>query len=148
MQINGFLRDLGVSDSQEAVPRARRHPLLLALVVLVSAECALLTTATVYLIIELLVDTPSSLATALALTVLAALAAVFLLVVVVNILRGRAWTRGATITWQVLQIAVAIGCFQGLFARPDIGWALLLPSIAVVVLLFTKPVTAATAIRG
>ena len=148
MQINGFLRDLGVTDSQEAVPRARRHPLLLALVALVGAECALLVAATAFLIIELLVDTPTSLATALALTVLTVLAAVFLLIVVVNILRGRAWTRGATITWQVLQIAVAVGCFQGLFARPDIGWALLLPSIAVVVLLFTKPVIAATAIRG
>jgi len=108
MQINGFLRDLGVSDSQEAVPRARRHPLLLALVALVGAECALLVAATAFLIIELLVDTPTSLATALALTVLTVLAAVFLLILVVNILRGRAWTRGATITWQVLQIAVAV----------------------------------------
>ena len=147
MQINGFLRDLGVSDSQEVVPRAGRHPLLVALVALVAAECVLLLVATGYLIIELLVDTPASVPSAIALTVLTALSATFLAVVVVNILRGRAWTRGATIVWQVLQIAVAVGCFQGIFARPDIGWALLLPSIVVIVLLFTKPVIAATALR-
>jgi hypothetical protein len=47
----------------------------------------------------------------------------------------------------VLQIAVAIGCFQGLFARPDIGWALLVPAVLALVLLFTPPVVAATARR-
>lgn len=150
MQINGFLRDLGVSSGEVRPSRARRHPLHLALVALVAAECALLVAATVFLVIELLVDTPASFPSAVALTVLTALAAIWLAVVVVNILRGRAWTRGATVVWQVLQIAVAVGCFQGLFdpvARPDLGWALLAPAIVVLVLLFTKPVIAATSMR-
>lgn len=141
---------MGVSSAEERPSRARRHPLHLALAALVGAECALLIAATAYLVIELLVDTPASFASAIALTVLTALAAIWLAVVVVNILRGRAWTRGATIVWQVLQIAVAVGCFQGLFdpvARPDLGWALLAPAIVVLVLLFTKPVIAATSIR-
>ena len=124
-----------------------KHPLLIALAVLVFAECALLTVATIYLVVEILVDTPASYASAVALTVLTAIAAIWLGFIAVNILRGRAWTRGATVVWQVLQIAVAIGCFQGLFARPDIGWALLLPAIVVLVLLFTRPVIAATARR-
>ena len=137
-----------MSDSPEAVPRARRHPLHLTLVVLVAAECALLVGATVFLIFELLVDTPASLPSAVALTVLTGMAAAWLAIVVVNLWRGRAWTRGATVVWQVLQIAVAVGFLQGVFARPDLGWALLIPAILVFVLLFTKPVIAATSQRG
>ncbi|CAN5399092.1 hypothetical protein BH10ACT7_BH10ACT7_09860 [soil metagenome] len=137
MQINGFLGGPAV-----------KHPLLIALAVLVFAECALLAVATIYLVVEIFVATPASYASAVALTVLTAIATIWLGFIAVNILRGRAWTRGATVVWQVLQIAVAIGCFQGLFARPDIGWALLLPAIVVLVLLFTKPVIAATARRA
>ena len=154
MQINAFKWDVAVSDSVDGVvseaPRRGKHPLLVVLWLLVLAECGLMVVATVYLVFELMVATPSSFASAIALTVLTALAAVFLAIVSVNLLRGQAWVRGAIVTWQVLQIAVAVGCFQGLFdpvARPDLGWALLLPAIVVLVLLFTKPVIAATSIR-
>jgi uncharacterized membrane protein len=115
--------------------------------VLLFAECALLVAATLFLVVELLVATPGSYAAAIALTVLTAIAALWLGVIGINVLRGRAWTRGAALVWQALQIAVAVGCFQGLFARPDVGWALLVPAIVVLVLLFTKPVIAATARR-
>jgi hypothetical protein len=46
-----------------------------------------------------------------------------------------------------VQIFVAIGCFQGLYARPDLGWALLVPSVLVLVLLFTRSVIEATGTR-
>lgn len=121
-----------------------RHPLLVALAVLVFAQCALLCAATGYLVVELLVATPDSLASAVALAVLAAIAAVWLAVIGVNVLRGSPWIRGATIVMQVLQIGVAIGAFQGAFARPDLGWLLLIPALAALVLLFTSPVLAAT----
>lgn len=145
MQINDFFREDPVSDRP---PTPRRHPLLLVLAGILFAECALLTVATIYLVIELLVDEPDSFASAVALTALTALAAVWLAVIAVNLLRGKAWTRGATVVWQVLQLAVAVGFFQGLFARQDLGWALLLPAVAALVLLFTRPVIAATARRG
>lgn len=125
----------------------RKHPVVIVLAGLVFAECALIATATIYLVVEILVATPASYASAIALTVLTAIAAVWLALIAVNILRGRAWVRGATVVWQVLQIAVAIGCFQGLFARPDIGWVLLIPAIVALVLVFTPPVVAATARR-
>ena len=121
-----------------------RHPLLTTLAVIVFAEAALLSAAAVWLIIELLIDEPSSIASALALTALVILAAVWLAIVGANTLRGTPWVRGAIVVWQILQIAIAVGCFQGLFARPDIGWALLLPALAALVLLFTRPVIAAT----
>jgi hypothetical protein len=140
MQINDFLRE-------NAVDEPRRHPLLIILAILVFAECALMSIAAVYLVVELLIDVPTSFASAIALTVLVIIAAVWLAVIGVNTLRGASWVRGAIVTWQVLQIAVAVGAFQGVFARPDIGWALLIPSLAVLVLLFTRPVLAATARR-
>ncbi len=123
----------------------RRPGLLIALAVILGAECALLAVATAWLVFELIVDVPASLASALALTALTALATVWLAILTVNTLRGAPWVRGGIVVWQVLQIAVAIGCFQGYFARPDIGWALLIPAILALVLLFTRPVLAATA---
>jgi hypothetical protein len=144
MQINGFVWDDTVSTTGNEQVNVPKHPLLLLLAILLFAECALLVAATVYLVVELLIATPTSLASALFLTLLVAVAAVWLAVIAVATLRGRPWVRGAAITWQVLQIAVAIGCFQGLFAQPAIGWALLVPALAALVLVFTPPVVQAT----
>ena len=124
-----------------------RHALVGLLAVLVFAECALLSVATIYLIVELLTATPDSLASALALTVLAAIAAVWIGFIGANVLRGRAWTRGAATVVQVLLGAVAIGCFQGVLAQPAIGWLLLIPALVVLFLLFTPPVVRALATR-
>jgi len=137
MQINGFIWDDAVSETPNT---ARRHPLVTVLAVLVFAECALLGAASIYLVVETIVSTPASLASAIALTVLTVIATIWLAVVAVGLLRGQPWTRGAIVTWQVLQIAVAIGCFQGYFARPDLGWLLLVPSLVALGLLFTPPV--------
>jgi hypothetical protein len=48
------------------------------------------------------------------------------------------------VTIQILQIAVAVGSFQGLYARPDLGWALLVPALAGIVLVLTPQVVKAT----
>jgi hypothetical protein len=100
-----------------------------------------------YLIFELGSEAPQSYPSAIALTALTALAAIWVAVIAVSTLRQQAWIRGAAVVWQVLQISVAIGSFQGAFARPDVGWLLLIPAITVLVLLFTKPVLAATTRR-
>ncbi len=131
----------------EPLNSTRRSPLVTLLVVLLFAECALLAAASIYLLVELFTATPSSLASAVALLVLTAIATVWLGVIAVNVLRGRAWTRGAAIVWQVLQGAIAIGCFQGTFAQPEVGWVLLVPALVVLVLLFTPSVVAATSRR-
>jgi hypothetical protein len=144
MQINDFFMEDPVTDES---PTPSRHPFVVGLSVILLAECALLAIATIYLVIEILVAVPDSFASAVALTALTALATIWLAIVAVNVLRGRSWTRGATVVWQVLQIAVAVGFFQGLFARPDLGWLLLLPALAAIGLLFTPPVMRATARR-
>jgi len=117
---------------------------LVLLVVILLLEFALMVSAVVFLAIELVVARPDSYPTAIAILVLAVIAAVWLAATARGTLRGRQWTRGATVVWQLLQIAVAVGSFQGLFARADVGWLLLVPAIAALVLLFTPSVIAAT----
>ena len=100
--------------------------------------------AAVLLLFELLADTPSSYASAVAILVLTALAAVWLAVVARGALLGRPWVRAAAMVWQVLQLGLGIGSLQGLFHRDDVGWLLIVPALIVIGLLFTRPVIAAT----
>lgn len=127
--------------------RPRHHPLVLLLAAIVFLEAAALGVVTVVLIVELLVARPDSYASAIALTVIAAIATAWVTAIGLGILRSRAWTRGAAIVVQVLIAAVALGSFQGILPRADIGWLLLIPAASVMVLLFSKPVVAAMTIR-
>ncbi len=116
---------------------------MLALIAILGAETLLLGAATAWLLVELLVDTPESLATAIALTVTVAILTVGVGALTVGTVLGRRGVRGGVLVWQVLQAAVGIGALQGIYARPDLGWALLLPSIVGFVLVLTPAVTAA-----
>ena len=145
MQINGCIWGHSVNDVRSG---SGKHPFVVALAVLIFAQCALLAVATGYLVVELIIATPDSYASAVALAVLTTIAAVWLAIIGVNVLRGSPWVRGATIVVQMLQIAVAIGAFQGSFARPDLGWLLLIPAVVALGLLFTSPVLAATVRRA
>jgi hypothetical protein len=138
-----------VSDRNASAPLAedggpRRPALLLTMVVLLFAEAGAVAAAAVYLLVELLVEIPQSYASAVAILALTALVAVWLVLVAINTLRGRGWVRAAAMVWQVLQLGLGIGSLQGLFAREDIGWFLIVPALLVIGLLFTRPVIAAT----
>ena len=108
-------------------------------------EAAALIALTIWLLIDVFSLQPSSYATAIALLVLVAIAALWMGAVAVASLRRAPWTRAGAIVWQILQISVAVGAFQGLFARPDIGWLLLVPAVTVVGLLLWAPVRLAYA---
>ncbi|WP_241972686.1 hypothetical protein [Cryobacterium cryoconiti] len=131
-------------NDEDARATVRRPRALLLLATILFAEAGLLWAAVVWLILELLTETPTSLASAVAILVLVLIAASWVTAIAINSLRRRSWIRGAAVTWQLVQIAVAVGSFQGLYARPDLGWALLLPSVVVLVLLFQRPVIAET----
>ncbi len=122
----------------------RRPRLLVALATVLFVEAALLAVLAGFLVYELVTEVPTSFASALGILVLVAAAAVWLVVVAVATLHAKPWVRAAALTWQVLQLAVAVGSFQGLFARDDIGWLLLVPAVLAVVLLFTRSVMEAT----
>jgi hypothetical protein len=135
--------DQGTNPGSGA-PAPRPAATVLVLAGLLGAEAALLWVGVGWLVIELITTTPTSLAGGVAFLVLGAIAAAWVSAIAVNSLRHRGWIRGAAITWQFVQIAVAVGCFQGLYARPDLGWALLAPALVVLALLFTPTVLAAT----
>ena len=66
--------------------------------------------------------------------------AIWVWAVAVASLRRAPWSRAAAIVWQILQLSIAVGAFQGLFARADVGWALLVPAITIIGLLLWTPV--------
>lgn len=131
-------------DAEPTAPRPRRARGLRVVTIILAAEAVLLWGVTGWLVIELLTETPTSVGGAFSLLGLSALAAVWVSLIAVNLPRRKGWTRGGALTWQLVQIMVAIGAFQGVYARPDVGWGLLAPSLVVIGLLFTRAVVAET----
>jgi hypothetical protein len=107
---------------------------------LLMAEAVAMVVLVVVLVIDTLTLPAVSLTSAIALTVLVGIGAAFVCAVAVGALRRQGWVRGAAVIWQLIQLAIAIGAFQGTFAQPAIGWALLAPSLVVLLLLFTPAV--------
>jgi hypothetical protein len=128
--------------------RQRRSRAVWLLVSLLALESAALVAISAYLIVEIFVDGPASIASAVVLTGLVSIAAVWVGFIVVGVLRGQAWTRAAIVVVQVLIGAVAIGSLQGASPRPDLAAVMLAPAILILVLLFSKSVIAATGSRG
>lgn len=118
-----------------------RPGVVLALCALLAVEFLLVAGYAVFLVVELLVATPDSLGSAVALTALAVVCAVWLGAILVGMWRGRAWSRGGGVVWQILQFAVGVGALQGAFAQPVWGWPLTAAAIAGVLLLLSAPVT-------
>ncbi|MEJ3403485.1 hypothetical protein WDJ51_01945 [Rathayibacter sp. YIM 133350] len=109
------------------------------------AEAVLVVGVAVWFLMELLTATPASFASAVAIFVILVIAAVFVCAIAVGAARGASWIRGAAFTWQLIQLAIAVGAFQGLYAQPAIGWALIVPSVLVMVLLVLPTVRVAFA---
>lgn len=101
---------------------------------------------TVLLLVELLVPNsrPYSVASAIALAVFAAIAAVGLGLVARSTLRTAAWSRPAAIVWQIVQAFVGLQAFSGAGARPDLGLLLVVPAVLAFVLLLRRDVAEAT----
>ena len=121
-----------------------RPPAFWGLVALLVLEFAAVAAVVVVLVVDLVIAEASSLATALALTVLVVLAAGWMAATIVGLLRGQAWTRASAIVWQVLQFAIGIGALQGTFAQPAWGWPIVAVSVATFALLFVPSVVRTT----
>ncbi|MBW4043245.1 MAG: hypothetical protein HIU86_14200 [Acidobacteria bacterium] len=73
------------------------------------------------------------------------LAAALLVLVGIGTLRARPWSRTSGLVWQVVQLLVGLYAFQGQGAQPGLALIAIVPAVAVIVLLFTRPVREATA---
>ncbi|MCW2571411.1 MAG: hypothetical protein JWO88_1469 [Frankiales bacterium] len=139
------MRDLhNAADGAIPARTSGRPALLTTLTVILALEAVLVVAVAAWLLIDLLTVRPESYPSAVAITVLAFLAAAWVGATVVGLLRRRSWARASTVTIQILMLAVAVGCFQGLYARPDLGWALLVPAVVAGVLAVMPSVVQAT----
>lgn len=120
---------------------ALRSPAILGLWIVVGLEFLAVVAVTVVLLVDLVAAPPAVLVNGLALIVLTAIAALWLGAMVIGLGRGRSWVRSGIVVWQVIQIALAVGAFQGVFRAPAIGWALLAPAIVALVLVLSPPAT-------
>jgi hypothetical protein len=122
-----------------------KRTLLYVLAALILLEGAAVTVGTVYLVVEILVAPTASIASAAALAVCAAIAAAALILIAINAVKGRPWIRGASICWQIIQALVGVSILQAKASDSlAIAVALIVPAVAIVVLLFTPTVVAAT----
>ncbi len=125
----------------------RRPALLWLLIVLLAAEFVLVAVLAVVSVVLLTSGASGDLTSGVALAIVIVLAAIGLGATVVGAIRGRSWIRAAAIVWQVVQVAVGIGALQGAVAQPVYGWPLIAVAVVAFILLFTKPVVAATSRR-
>ncbi|PPG35375.1 hypothetical protein C5E10_04290 [Pseudoclavibacter sp. RFBG4] len=115
-----------------SIGTTKRPKTVLLLAGVLGLEAAILAAATVFLVIETAAQEAEFLASSLALAGLSLLGAVLLALVAVATLRLRSWVRGAAITWQIMQLAVAWVFLQGDIAV-WVGWALTVVSLLGVV---------------
>jgi hypothetical protein len=124
-------------------PSVFRTPSVLFVTLVLALETLAMAAIVGFLVFQLVSEVPDSLPTALGLIIAGVLALGWIAVTTVGFVRGRASSRGSAVVWQVLQAAVGIASNQGLFARPDLGSALLVPAVLVVaLLLFSKNINA------
>lgn len=70
-----------------------------------------------------------SLMAAISILIVAAVSAFWAGATFLALSRRRRWARSSALTIQIFIIAVAVGAFQGIYAQPLIGWALLIPAL-------------------
>lgn len=104
-------------------------------------EALVLYIATVAIIWAMATSPTKALLTDSALVILTVGAAVWLTFSARAIVKGKRWARSAGIFWQLIQLAIALGTFE---ASLLYGYAIAIPSLAVLFTLFTKAVVKAT----
>ena len=123
-------------------PSAFKPPAVLVVALILVAETVALSALSVYLVYQLAVDSPDSIASAVGLVLIASAATAWIALTTIGFVQGKSFARGSAVVWQVLQGAVGLASNQGLFARPDIGSGLFVPAlVALALLLFSPAVT-------
>jgi hypothetical protein len=118
---------------------AFRTPAVLIVALILVAETIVLLGLSGFLAYQLVVDSPDSIASAIGLVLITLAATAWIAATAIGFVQGRSFARGSAVVWQVLQGAVGLASNQGLFARPDIGSALLVPALLALALLLFSP---------
>ncbi|UQN15260.1 hypothetical protein [Gulosibacter sp. ACHW.36C] len=114
-------------------------PLILLAMVL-GLEALVMAWVTVLLFVEFFAEDALSVASSIALIVMAGLATVLLIALTVGVCLGQRWVRGLTAVWQALQVAAAVTVIRG-DMMPGLGWALAVASLVGLLLVFHPAVS-------
>ena len=134
------------NSGTNGLEQTRRSPLVMLLGALVSIEALLVTAGAIYFLSRIFLETPQNLSGAVVIFAITLVIAIGLVATAIGAFRTQSWTRGAIVTWQILQFAVATSFVQGIQAWQPVGWLLIVFAVGTAVLLFTRPViTAMTA---
>jgi hypothetical protein len=120
-------------------PSAFRTPAVIVVALVLVVETLVLLGLSAFLIYQLAVDTPDSMASAIGLVTITVIATAWIAATTIGFFQGKSFARGSAVVWQVLQAAVGLASNQGLFARPDIGSGLFLPALVALALLLFSP---------
>jgi hypothetical protein len=113
---------------------------LKVLVAITGAETIAVAVTLILGIIDILTGNEKSLALSAALDALIAGFVIWGALITKGLWQLKSWARSSSIFWQSAQLAIAWESFQGgETARPDIAWLLIIPSVVVLVLMFTNP---------
>jgi hypothetical protein len=120
-------------------PSAFKAPAVLAVALILVAESLVLSGLLGFLIYQLVVDSPDSVASAVSLVLITFAAAAWITTTAIGFVQGKSFARGSAVVWQVLQAAVGLASNQGLFARPDVGSGLFAPAVIALALVLFSP---------
>ena len=120
--------------------QTRRSPLVALLGVLVSVEALLVTAGAVYFLSRIFLETPENLSGAFVIFAITLIIAAGLIATAIGTFKVKSWTRGAIVTWQILQFFVATSFIQGIQVWQPVGWLLIVLAVGTAVLLFSRPV--------
>ena len=123
--------------------QTHRSPLVALLGVLVSLEALLVTSGAVYFLSRIFLETPENLSGAFVIFAITLIIATGLIATAIGTFKAKPWTRGAIVTWQIMQFVVATSFIQGILAWQPVGWVLIIFAVGTAVLLFTRPVISA-----
>jgi len=104
-------------------------------------EALVLYVATIAIVWGMTTSQAGALLTNSALVVLTLSAGVWLTFAGIAITKGKRWARSAGVFWQLIQLAIALGTFEASLLG---GFAIALPSLAVLFTLFSSEVVKAT----
>jgi hypothetical protein len=124
--------------------QTRRRPLV-ALLVFGEHRSMLVTTGAIYFLSRIFLDNPENLSGAIVIFAITLVIAIGLVATAIGTFRTESWTRGAIVTWQILQFAVATSFIQGIQAWQPVGWLLIVLQLAQLFCFYSPRLTAMTA---
>lgn len=105
--------------------RKRRSYLIPLLGVLVSIEALMVTAGAFYFLSRIFLETPENLSGAMVIFAITLVIVFGLVATAIATFRAQSWSRGAIVTWQIMQFAVATSFIQGITEWQPVGWLLI-----------------------